>query len=138
MIQQSCHTFSFKITGYIMYRDRDRDESPAVCSTVSSVCEFQGSKYVLSITVSKEKIYISNIFSKFRLIRKEVLAGSSLFSDAIFLGHIGSDPHLMSHEQHSHHGREREKILSLRFSRHKTSNLLLSSSVNELLLPLSG
>lgn len=127
MIQQSCHTFSFKITGYIMYRDRDRDESPAVCSTVSSVCEFQGSKYVLSITVSKEKIYISNIFSKFRLIRKEVLAGSSLFSDAIFLGHIGSDPHLMSHEQHSHHGREREKyyLSSYLNIKHKEPSSLL-------------
>ena len=43
------------------------------------------------------------------MIRKEVLAGNSMFSDAIFLGHIGSDPHLMSHEQHSHHGRERER-----------------------------
>ena len=53
-------------------------------------------------------IYISNLFSKFGLIRKEV-AGKSVFSDAIFLGHIGSDPHLMSHEQHSHHGGEIEK-----------------------------
>ena len=39
-----------------------------------------------------------------------VLAGSSQFSAAIFLFHIGSDPHLMSHEEHSHHGRaEREE-----------------------------